>query len=105
METLETIKYYNDASPIILPSGFSIGEHVISLLEKIIVSLIVWTFKFQCVFRRTSLAEDSAMTDALDLSYFISQVLSEIIDAKYQRLNKISACTVSAIVFTDNKLY
>ena len=45
------------------------------------------------------------MTDALDLSYFISQVLSEIIDAKYQRSNKISACTASTIVFTDNKLY
>lgn len=45
------------------------------------------------------------MTDALGLSYFISQVLSEIIDAKYQRSNKISTCTVFTIVFTDNKLY
>ena len=45
------------------------------------------------------------MTDALGLSYFISQVLSEIIDAKYQRSNKISTFTVFTIVFTDNKLY
>ena len=55
------------------------------LLEKIVVSPIVWKSKtLWCVVRSTLSAEASAVIDALDLSYFTSQVLSEILDYKYQ---------------------
>ena len=77
-----------------------------SLLEKIILSPIAWKSKtLWCVVWSTVLAEASVMSHVLDLSYFILQVLSEILDPniKADSFKKL-LLTIPIDAFTDNKL-
>ena len=99
------IKCYSDASLANLPSGNSTGGYVIFLAgENNLVSPIAWKSKtLRRVVRSTISAEASAMIDALDLSYFISQVLSEILDPNIKIENKKLSLTIPIVAFTDNK--
>ena len=89
-----------------LPSWSSTGEHVIFLArENNCVSLIAWWSKtLPSVARSTISGETSVLIDVLDLSYFISQVLSEILDPNIKAdSKKNSTCTIPTVKFIDNK--
>ena len=65
-------------------------------------SPLPWKTKTLCVVRSTLSAETSAMVDALDISYFLSNVLSEILFLK-NVFHKMPDNQVPILAFTDNE--
>ena len=61
-----------------------------------------WKTKTLCVVCSTLSAETSAMVDALDITYFLSNVLSEILFLK-NVFHKPPDNQVSILAFTDNE--
>ena len=94
---LEKLKIicYSDASLGNLSSGKSVGGHVIFLLgENGSVCPVSWkTRVLRRVVRSTISAETSAMIDALDNAYFLSRMVSEILQVR----------SVPIMAYTDNE--
>ena len=65
-------------------------------------SPLSWKTKTLCIVRSTLSAETSAMVDALDINYFLSNVLSEILFLK-NVFHKTPDNQVPILAFTDNE--
>ena len=98
------LQCYSDASLANLASGNSAGGHVIFLVgENNQVCPLSWKTKtLRRVVRSTLSAETSAMVDALDITYFLSNVLSEILFLT-NIFHKKPSSQIPIIAFTDNE--
>ena len=98
------LQCYSDASLANLYSGNSAGGHVIFLVgQNSNVCLLSWKPKtLRRVVRSTLSAETSAMLDALDITYFLSNVLSEILFLK-SVFHKTPDNRVAILEFADNE--
>ena len=91
---------YSDASLANLPSGRSSEGYVIFAATTSNCCPILWKSNaIKRVVRSTLAAETSAMVDALDASYFVSAVLSEVLTG-HPVCNQID---IPIVAFTDNE--
>ena len=97
------LQCYSDASLANLSSGKSAGGHVIFLVgQNSNACPLSWKTKTLRVVRSTLSAETSAMVDALDITYFLSNVLSEVLFLT-SVFHKMAVNRVPILAFTDNE--
>ena len=98
------LRCYSDASLANLSSGKSAGGHVIFLVGQNSNAFpLSWKTKtLRRVVRSTLSAETSAMVDALDITYFLSNVLSEVLFLT-SVFHKMPVNRIPILAFTDNE--